>query len=130
MRLQTFNAMSIQLKRIYEAPSGSDGTRILIERLWPRGLSKVKAKVDVWLKDLAPSSSLRKWFNHDPARWREFRSRYFKELEQRHEELTTLIEHVKSGAVTFVFASREERFNNATALKQYVERLRWKMPTG
>lgn len=116
------DAMSISLKRAYEAPLGSDGCRILVERLWPRGLSKQKAKIDLWPKEAAPSAELRRWFQHDPDKWAEFKRRYFKELRSRKESLEPILERVRAGRVTFVFASRETRFNNAVALKEYVER--------
>jgi uncharacterized protein YeaO (DUF488 family) len=115
--------MSISLKRAYEAPSRSDGFRILVERLWPRGLSKQDAKIDLWPKGAAPSTELRRWFNHEPDKWAEFKRRYFKELGTRQESLEPILEHVRAGPVTFVFASRESRFNNAVALKEYVERV-------
>ncbi len=114
--------MSISLKRAYETPSASDGCRILVDRLWPRGLSKRDAKIDLWPKEAAPSTELRRWFNHEPDKWTEFKRRYFKELGARHESLEPLLERVRAGRVTFVFASRESRFNNAVALKDYVER--------
>ncbi len=114
--------MSISLKRAYEAPSPSDGCRILVDRLWPRGLSKQDAKVDLWPKEAAPSSELRRWLNHEPDRWTEFKRRYFKELRGRQESLEPILERVRAGGVTFVFASRESRFNNAVALKEYVGR--------
>ena len=112
----------IRLKRVYETPHRTDGTRILVERLWPRGLSKEKAKVDAWLRDVAPSTELRRWFNHDPDRWKSFVDKYFEELSSRDEAVATLREHIAAGPVTFVFAAREERFNNAVALKEYMER--------
>ena len=114
--------MSIALKRVYETPAPSDGCRILVERLWPRGLSKANAKVDLWSKETAPSAELRRWFNHEPDKWEEFKRRYFKELEDQQEALSPLLERVRAGQVTFVFASRETRFNNSVALKEYVER--------
>ncbi len=114
--------MSISLKRAYETPSASDGCRILVDRLWPRGLSKQDAKIDLWPKEAAPSTELRRWFNHEPDKWTEFKRRYFKELGARRESLEPLLERVRAGRVTFVFASRESRFNNAVALKDYVER--------
>ena len=114
--------MAIQLKRVYDSPNKSDGMRILVERLWPRGLSKDKAKVDLWVKELAPSTSLRKWFDHDPKKWKEFRSRYFKEIGKLDEEVEGLLEHVRRGKVTFVFASREEKLNNTVALKEFIEK--------
>ncbi len=114
--------MSITLKRVYETASQSDGCRILVDRLWPRGLSKQDAKIDLWPKEAAPSTELRRWFNHEPDKWTEFKLRYFKELGARRESLEPLLERVRAGRVTFVFASRESRFNNAVALKDYVER--------
>ncbi|MGB3563807.1 MAG: DUF488 family protein [Thermoanaerobaculia bacterium] len=119
---QPHDPMSIALKRAYETPSPSDGCRILVERLWPRGLSKQDAKIDLWPKDAAPSTELRRWFNHDPAKWAEFKRRYQKELDARQESLEPILERVRAGRVTFVFSSRESQFNNAVALKEYVER--------
>ena len=116
--------MPISLKRAYETPARSDGCRILIERLWPRGLSKQDAKIDLWLKKVAPSTELRRWFNHEPDKWPDFKRRYFEELGARPGSLAPLLERIRSGPVTFVYGSRETRFNNAVALKQYVERRR------
>ena len=113
--------MSISLKRAYEEPTRSDGYRILVERLWPRGLSKQDARVDLWAKDAAPSTELRRWFDHDPDKWVEFKRRYFEELRERREALEPILERIREGTVTFVFASRETRFNNAVALKEYLE---------
>lgn len=115
--------MNISLKRVYEAPSQSDGCRILVERLWPRGVAKVDSKIDLWPKEVAPSSELRKWFNHDPNKWTEFKKRYFNELDALVESLATLVDKVRSSHVTFVFSARETQFNNAVALKEYIERL-------
>ena len=114
--------MPISLKRAYETPSRSDGCRILVERLWPRGLSKQDAKIDLWLKEVAPSTDLRRWFNHDPDKWVQFKHKYFKELRAQEESLHPILERVSAGQVTFVFASRESRLNSAVALKEYVER--------
>ncbi len=114
--------MAILLKRAYEKPSPSDGCRILVERLWPRGISKQNARIDLWCKEAAPSTPLRRWFGHDPAKWKEFKRRYFEELQTRPEALTPIRERLEIGWVTFVFASREQRFNNAVALKEYLER--------
>lgn len=113
--------MSIRLKRAYEKATPSDGCRILVERLWPRGLSKDVAKFDLWAKDVAPSTSLRKWFDHDRAKWEEFKVRYFAELDARSEVVALIKRRLRQGRVTFVFASKEERFNNAVALKDYLE---------
>ena len=114
--------MSIFLKRAYEPPSRSDGYRVLVERLWPRGLSKQRAKIDLWAKETAPSTALRRWFNHEPAKWAEFKRRYVRELRAHPEALEPIFERVRAGRVTFVFGSRESRFNNAVALKAFVER--------
>ncbi len=113
--------MPIALKRVYESPASSDGFRILVERLWPRGLSKKDARVDLWLKDAAPSTDLRRWFDHDAEKWPEFRRRYFAELEGRAAAIEPVLERAREGAVTFVFASRETRYNNAVALKEFVK---------
>ena len=116
-------ARRIALKRVYDAPARSDGTRILVERLWPRGLAKAKARVDLWARDAAPSTELRKWFDHDPEKWAEFKRRYFAELRGNRDALEDVLEHARGrGAVTFVFASKETRYNNAVALREYVER--------
>ncbi len=115
--------MVIKLKRVYEKPESTDGIRILVERLWPRGLSKERAKVDIWLKEVSPSTELRKWFDHDPSKWEEFKKRYFSELEKNHAALDTISNLPEKGNITFVFASKEEEFNNAVALKEYVEKL-------
>lgn len=113
--------MSIKLKRVYARPEQSDGTRVLVERLWPRGLSKEKAKIEIWLKDAAPSTELRKWFDHDPSKWDAFKERYFEELEHSPEAIDQLEQLISQGTVTFVFASKEERYNNSAALKEYLE---------
>ncbi len=113
-------SLRIRVKRIYDAPADDDGFRVLVDRLWPRGVSNAKAKLDLWAQDLAPSAELRKWFNHDPRRWGEFKSRYFKELSACDEAVAALLKRVQRGPVTFVFASREERYNNAIALKEYL----------
>ncbi|MBR9801159.1 DUF488 domain-containing protein [bacterium] len=111
----------IRLQRAYDDPSRQDGLRILVERFWPRGVSKEKAAVDLWLKDLAPSTELRKWFSHDPEKWDEFRERYWAELREQGDLLTLLQHRTTEGNVTFVFASRDEVHNSAVALKQFLE---------
>ncbi len=116
--------MKIQLKRVFDPPSGSDGPRVLVERLWPRGISKEDAKIDLWAKEAAPSAELRRWFGHDPSKWEEFRRRYFDELDGRPEALEPIRELLRAGAVTFVFAARETRFNNAVALREYLKKPR------
>ncbi len=111
----------IFLKRAYEKPSGDDGKRILVERLWPRGLKKEDAKINEWIREVAPSNELRKWYSHDPAKWTEFKKRYWKELEKQRDAVQKLARECKKERVTFVFGSREEKLNNATALKEYLE---------
>lgn len=112
----------IRLKRAYEKPTAGDGCRILVERLWPRGLSKDAAKLDLWAKDAAPSTDLRKWFDHNSQKWKEFKVRYFAELDASPEVVALIKRRLRQGRVTFVFASKEERFNNAVALNEYLER--------
>ena len=112
----------IRLKRAYEEPSKQDGMRILVERLWPRGVSKEKAVVDLWLKDLAPSTELRKWYGHDPEKWDEFRKRYWSELGEKGDLLMLLKHRTTEGTVTFVFAASDEERNSAVALKEYLEK--------
>ena len=110
----------IKLKRAYEPPAKIDGTRILVERLWPRGLTKEKAKIDMWLKDIAPSPELRKWYGHDTEKWAEFKKRYLKELKANKELLDKLKEQVKE-TTTFVCAARDEKHNSALVLKDLLE---------
>ncbi len=112
---------TIFLKRAYEKAAFEDGKRVLVERLWPRGLKKENAKIDEWLKDLAPSTELRKWYSHDPEKWLKFKEKYWKELEAQPEALSRLAEESSKGDVTFVFASKE-KLNNAAALKEYIEK--------
>jgi uncharacterized protein YeaO (DUF488 family) len=114
-------AVTISLKRAYETPSPADGRRVLVERLWPRGLSKEKAAVSVWLKEVAPSTELRRWFGHDPAKWEEFQRRYREELRKRSEELQSLRRLAAEGPVTFVYGSRDQEHNSATVLKEFLE---------
>jgi uncharacterized protein YeaO (DUF488 family) len=111
----------IHLKRAYDDPSKQDGLRILVERLWPRGVSKQEAAIDLWLKDLAPSTELRKWYSHDPAKWEEFRKRYWSELRERGDLLTLLQHRTTEGNVTFIYAASDEERNSAVALKTYLE---------
>jgi uncharacterized protein YeaO (DUF488 family) len=111
----------IHLKRAYEKPSRKDGVRILVERLWPRGLTKERATVNLWLKDVAPSPALRKWFAHDPAKWKQFQQRYWKELRNNPGPLARLRNELRKGKVTLVYAARDEERNGAVALKAFVE---------
>ncbi|MGE5556219.1 MAG: DUF488 domain-containing protein [Methanocella sp.] len=113
--------MPIALKRAYEKPSESDGKRILVERLWPRGLRKEEAAIDLWLKEVAPSRDLRKWYNHDPAKWVEFKARYWAELDRQKETAARLAKEAKNAQITFVFGSKEEKLNSAAALKEYIQ---------
>ena len=116
-------SMPIFLKRAYEKSATQDGKRILVERLWPRGLKKTEAKIDEWLKDVAPSTELREWYSHDPSKWIEFKKRYWKELETKKDVVLRLAKESREGKVTFVFGSKEEKLNNANALKEYIENL-------
>ena len=112
---------SIRIKRVYEDPQEMDGRRILVDRLWARGLSKEKAKVDVWIKDIAPSTELRRWYGHDPHKWAEFKKRYIAELEANPENVEAILKEVHVGIVTFLYSSKEEQLNNAAVLKEYIE---------
>jgi uncharacterized protein YeaO (DUF488 family) len=119
----------IRVQRIYDNPKGRNNNdndfRILVDRLWPRGLSKDKVKVDLWQKDIAPSNSLRKWFGHDEKKWNEFRRRYFKELDKKGELVNTILSKLKeeesSSSMTLLYGTKEDRFNNAVALKEYLD---------
>lgn len=108
--------MKINIKRVYEAPAKEDGIRILVDRLWPRGLTKEKASVDVWLKEIAPSTELRKWFSHDPDKWAAFQKRYHKELKENKEQVSLLKEQMKKGTVTLVYGAKDEEHNEALVL--------------
>ena len=114
--------MVIKLKRAYEGPEKTDGARLLVERLWPRGLTKEKAAIDEWFKEVAPTPELRKWYSHDPAKWPEFRRRYVAELKANRGEVEKLRARVMKGPVTFVFAAKDEERNSAAVLKAYLER--------
>ena len=119
----------LKLKRVYEPASSSDGKRILVDRLWPRGLSKKKAAVDEWMKDVAPSTTLRRWFGHDPDRWPEFKRRYKHELSERRDCVRRLAKQASSRRVTLVFGARDEVHNDAVVLAAVV-RARMKRATG
>ena len=116
----------IQLKRVYEKPSRNDGLRVLVDRLWPRGLTKELAAVDLWLKDVAPSTELRKWFGHDPAKWKEFQVRYRKELREKKDALELLKQKSEEHTVTLVYGARDEEHNEALVLKSVLEGRRTK----
>lgn len=114
----------IQLKRIYDKPTSADGERILVDRLWPRGVRKEKARVDVWLKDIAPSPELRRWFQHDPQKWDEFERRYFNEIRTNREALDQIRIRARKGKVTLLYAAKDDDHNNAVALRDYLEHLK------
>ena len=114
--------MPILVKRVYDKPEAGDGRRVLVDRLWPRGLSKEEARIDLWAKSISPSNELRRWYGHDPDKWNEFRARYFQELEANPKDVEELREMISGRKVTFLFGSKEERLNNAVALKDYLER--------
>ncbi len=114
--------MDIRIKRVYAQPDKEDGTRILVDRLWPRGLTKEKAKVDLWLKEIAPSTELRQWFGHDPEKWTEFQTRYRSELKKNKEQVSRLMEEVEKGPVTLVYGARDEEHNEAVVLQRWLQR--------
>ncbi len=110
----------ITLKRAYDSVSRTDGIRFLVERLWPRGVSKARLRVDTWLKEAGPSTKLRKWFSHDPKKWGEFRRRYFRELDSRPEAWQPIVSAARRGRITLVYSSHDTQHNNAVALQEYV----------
>jgi uncharacterized protein YeaO (DUF488 family) len=110
-------AANVKLKRAYEPPAASDGTRILIDRVWPRGVNKANAAIDQWDKSIAPSTMLRNWFGHDPARWQEFRRRYANEIRRHREQLDELRARAQSGRITLVFAAHDKIHNHAIVLR-------------
>jgi uncharacterized protein YeaO (DUF488 family) len=111
----------IKLKRAYDSVSSDDGMRVLVERLWPRGLSKAKLQLDAWLKDVGPTTELRRWFGHDPEKWSQFRARYFRELDSRPESWRPLLSAARRRTVTLVYSSHDEEHNNAVALEEYLQ---------
>ncbi len=114
----------ITLKRAYDPVSRTDGTRFLVERLWPRGISKARLRVDAWLKEAGPSTELRKWFGHDPEKWVEFRRRYFRELRSRTDAWQPILSAARRGPVTLVYSSHDTAHNNAVALREFLQRKR------
>jgi len=112
--------MSMKIRRVYDPPEQADGCRILVDRLWPRGLNKEEAHIDVWLRDIAPSNGLRTWFSHDPKKWPEFRDRYFKELQEKKELTEVIKSRARQGNVTLVYAAKDEYYNNAVCLKEFM----------
>ena len=114
--------MNIKIKRVYEHPEKDDGMRILVDRLWPRGLTKKKASVDLWLKDIAPSTELRKWFAHDPDKWKRFRGRYQTEIRNNHDLIKVIKRKAREGTITLIYGARDEKHNEALVLKQFLEK--------
>jgi uncharacterized protein YeaO (DUF488 family) len=113
--------MAIHVRRVYDPPSDDDGRRILVDRLWPRGLTKERARIDHWARDVSPSTELRRWYGHDPDKWPEFQARYAAELDANPDGLQKLRDAMGDGDVTLVFSSKELRLNNAFALREYLE---------
>lgn len=111
----------IQLKRVYDESDAGDGKRFLIERLWPRGIRKTELQIDDWRKECGPSTELRKWFSHDPAKWPEFQRRYFAELEQNPEVWQPILDAAKHGKVTLLYSSHDTEHNNAVALREFLD---------
>jgi uncharacterized protein YeaO (DUF488 family) len=120
----TIKAANIQLKRAYDPPEPADGVRILVDRLWPRGVKKEDAAIDEWMKDIAPSTDLRKWFGHDPERWEEFCDRYAEEVGQHEDQLKQLRELARKGPITLVYSAHDEAHNDAVALRNFILRRR------
>lgn len=114
--------IQVNLRRVYDAPAEEDGYRVLVDRLWPRGVAKDRLKHDLWLKDIAPSPELRRWFGHDPQRWEEFRRRYVAELETKSEIVAELLERAKKQPLTLLYAARDPQHNHALVLKDYLEK--------
>jgi uncharacterized protein YeaO (DUF488 family) len=115
--------MRLQLKRVYEPSADIDGMRILVDRLWPRGLSKAEAMIEFWAKEVAPSTELRRWYQHEPEKWPEFQRKYFAELQNNPDAVEELIAKIGNGNATLLFGSKETSLNNATVLKEYLETL-------
>jgi uncharacterized protein YeaO (DUF488 family) len=113
--------MELKIKRAYEKPETTDGKRILVDRLWPRGLTKEKARVDLWLKDIAPTTKLRKWFGHDSGKWKEFRKRYNEELKKNTDQVGVMKKQLKKGTVTLVYGAKDEKHNEALVLKKWLD---------
>jgi uncharacterized protein YeaO (DUF488 family) len=114
------SAPRVRIKRAYEPASPSDGTRVLVDRLWPRGIKKSHAAIAQWMKDIAPSNELRKWFGHDPARWEEFRRRYEEELSDKRDQLGELRKLARQGPLTLVYSARDEEHNQAVVLREHL----------
>src|SRR3954453_21579028 len=116
--MTTSAQLDIRLKRAYEPPAVTDGTRVLVDRLWPRGLTKKEAAIDRWLREIAPSTELRRWFGHDPGRWHEFQRRYAVELEHHGELMDELVRLARQGTLTLIFGARDEEHNDAVVLRE------------
>ena len=114
---------TVKIKRVYDTPHSDDGTRILVDRLWPRGVKKEAVRVDLWLKELAPSSELRKWFGHDPERWPQFKEKYRDELRFKKDELSVIVRAASAGPVTLLYGARDESHNQAVILQEVIGRL-------
>jgi uncharacterized protein YeaO (DUF488 family) len=112
--------MDIQIKRVYEPAAPQDGFRVLVDRLWPRGMTREQVAAELWLKEIAPSSELRKWYTHDPEKREEFKHRYFVELDAQPQAVQVLLDHIAQGRVTLLFSSKETQYNNAQALREYL----------
>ncbi|MCX8066345.1 MAG: DUF488 domain-containing protein [Anaerolineae bacterium] len=112
--------MDVRLKRVYDVPDKGDGRRVLVDRVWPRGLKREMAYVDLWLPEIAPSASLRQWFSHDPSKWQEFKARYFEELDAKPDMVGRLLEMAGSGPLTLLFSARDRQHNQAVALREYL----------
>jgi len=115
--------MNIKIKRVSEQPDKKDDERILVDRLWPRGLTREKAGVDLWLKEIAPSTELRKWFDHDPEKWQRFRGRYETEIRHKDDLIEVLRQKARKGTITLIYGARDEKHNEALVLKQFLERI-------
>ena len=113
--------MTIRVKRVYDDPDKADGRRVLVDRLWPRGLSKEKAQLDIWMKEISPSTELRHWYGHDPNKWSEFRAKYAVKLDANQSSVEELRAEVQAETMTFLYGSKEQKLNNAVALKEYLE---------
>ena len=111
----------IKIKRTYDKPETEDGFRRLVDRIWPRGLKKTDVQMDLWQKDIAPSSPLRKWFKHDESKWNEFKNRYYQELKNKKDSIGLLLDKTRKGTITLLYSSKEDKYNNAIALKEYLE---------
>lgn len=112
----------IAIKRVYDTPSAEDGFRILVDRIWPRGVSKSDAQIHKWTKDIAPTTELRKWFGHNPEKWLEFKKRYFRQIKEHSELVNDILHCSREQTITLVYAAKDQKYNNAVALKEYIEK--------